>query len=87
MPITSIVAAIDSEISKLERARASLTALDGRSGSSKVPVSVAEGKISATPSKKRVYRKLSVAARKRMAAGQRKRWAAVRAAKAQKAAG
>ncbi len=90
MPLTSILAAIDSEISRLQKARTILAELANSDRSSKAamrdtaPVTAQEDFPSLR--KKRTPRKLSRAARKRMAEGQKKRWAAFRAAKARKAA-
>jgi hypothetical protein len=67
MTINSIVAVIDSEIERLEEARALLSGIER--GKSKA----------APPPKVSTRRKLSAAARKRIAAAQKKRWAEVRA--------
>ena len=84
MHVTSILASIDSEISRLEKARTILSELANSDLSSKAvvkspaPVTARKGNIAP--------RKLSQTARKRMAEGQKKRWAAFRAAKIKKAA-
>lgn len=89
MPLTSILAAIDGEISSLQEARTILAELTYSGSSSRAAlkdaVPVTARKDFASPSQKRAPRKLSRAARKRMAEGQKKRWAAFRAAKARKA--
>lgn len=90
MPITSILAAINNEISKLEKARTVIAELANTDRSSKsamrTSASVSPLKGISPARKKRAPRKLGRAARKRMAEGQKKRWAAFRAAKAKKAA-
>ena len=69
MDTASIIAALDSEIAKLQEARTLLS----RIATAKVAKQVAV-------SKPRKRRKLSAAARKRIGDAQRKRWAAVRKA-------
>jgi len=69
MPVTSILAAIDSEISTLEKARKLLSSLDGGARKAPAPARMA-----------RTRRKLSAKARKAIADAQRKRWAAVKGA-------
>lgn len=90
MHLPSILAAIDSEISKLEKARTVLAELANSGFSSKAAkrgaAPVTAQKDYPAPPKKRAARKFSRAARKRMIEGQKKRWAAFRAAKARKAA-
>ena len=67
MEMTSLIAAIDAELSKLKQAR-------------KLLAGTAAAQPSATPAKKsgvrKKKRKLSAEARERIAAAQRKRWAA-----------
>lgn len=90
MHLSSILAAIDSEISKLEKARTVIAELANSGLSSKAATRgaapVTTRKDFPAPPKKRAPRKFSRAARKRMVEGQKKRWAAFRAAKAKKAA-
>src|SRR5579863_8115870 len=68
MDTLAILAVIDSEISKLEQARAALVQIVGT------------GTVSVSASKPRKRPGLSRAARARIAAAQKKRWAAVRRA-------
>lgn len=74
MEIEKILAQIDSEIARLNQARALLATIapTGKKSGSKATKAFAKGK----PRKKRV---LSAEARKRIADAQRKRWAAQRA--------
>jgi hypothetical protein len=71
MSTDSIVALLISERDKLDRA---IKALQGTEKGSSPPAAVLEGK---TPIKKR---HVSAAARRRMALGQKKRWADLKAA-------
>lgn len=66
MPTTSIIAAIDAEVERLQKARVLLSSIDR----------------AAAPPTKRIAkrRKLSAAARKRIGDAQRKRWAAAKKA-------
>ncbi len=66
MNINNILSTIDSELSLLKQARALLAGIDGSKSSSPQPV--------------KTKRTLSAAARKKIAAAQRKRWAAVKKA-------
>jgi len=79
MAIENILAQLDSEIARLQQARALLSTIGTASKTSirKAGKTTAKGK----PRKKRV---LSADARKRIADAQRKRWAAVRAKAKQK---
>jgi len=72
MDENSILAAIDEEITKLQRVRALLA--DATSISSRRGVGRPKGSVSAANSQTR--RTLSAEARARIAAAQRKRWAA-----------
>ena len=65
--IDSILNEIDAEIARLQEAKKLLSSADGKFG-----------KKSTTAAKKRSKRKLSPEARERIAAAQRKRWAAVK---------
>jgi hypothetical protein len=67
MTIDSIVAVIDSEIERLEKARALLSGIERGKAKAAPPTQVPK------------RRKMSAAARKRIAAAQKKRWAEVRA--------
>jgi hypothetical protein len=69
MEVTSILAAIDSEISTLEKARLLLLSLDGGLRGAPAPAKQV-----------RKRRKLSAKARKAIADAQRKRWAAAKGA-------
>lgn len=74
----TIIAAIDTEIEKLQRARALLSGIGAAAPIAKLPLA------KKTASAARVVRKrrrLSPEARKRIADAQRKRWAATKAAK------
>jgi hypothetical protein len=71
MEITEIVAALDDEISRLQQVRSLLVAT--KSSVANVATSFAFG---ANQSKPRKRRHLSAEARERIAAAQRKRWAA-----------
>lgn len=73
----TIIAVIDAEIEKLQRARALLSGIGAAASIAKRPL--AKNAATATPVRKR--RRLSPEARKRIADAQRKRWAAARAAK------
>ena len=66
MSTSDILTLIDAEIARLEQARTLLAGLQGQT--------------TTEPAKKPVKRKMSAAARERMATAQRKRWAAVKAA-------
>jgi len=77
MDENSILAAIDEEITKLQRARALLA--DVASDSVKRGVERPKGSISGSTTGKK--RTLSPEARARIAAAQRKRWAAARKSK------
>jgi hypothetical protein len=72
MGITEIVAALDGEISRLQQVRSLLT--DTKGGVTHAATSFAFGANQAKPRKRR--RHLSAEARERIAAAQRKRWAA-----------
>ena len=71
MGITEIVAALDDEISRLQQVRNLLT--DTKGGVTHAATSFAFGANQAKPRKRR---HLSAEARERIAAAQRKRWAA-----------
>jgi len=71
-----IIAAIDGEIGQLEKARALLSGMDSAASADQ------EETPAKRPAKRR--RRLSPEARKRIAEAQKKRWAAVKAAKAAK---
>jgi hypothetical protein len=71
MGITEIVAALDDEISRLQQVRSLLT--DTKGGVTHAATSFAFGANQAKPRKRR---HLSSEARERIAAAQRKRWAA-----------
>ena len=71
MGITEIVAALDDEISRLQQVRSLLT--DTKGGVTHAATSFAFGANQAKPRKRR---HLSAEARERIAAAQRKRWAA-----------
>lgn len=66
MSINDVLSTIDSEIARLEHARALLTGVGAKTRTKKSAVEVAE----------RAKRTLSPEARKRIADAQRKRWAA-----------
>ena len=70
MDMTSIIAEIDAEIEKLQKARALLSNLDGVVKETPAPVKAVTKR-----------RRLSPKARKAIADAQRKRWAAVKSAK------
>jgi hypothetical protein len=79
MAIDNILSQIDSEIARLQQARALLANIGA--AAPKAGRSAAKGSAKAKPRKKRF---LSAEARKRIADAQRKRWAAVRAKAKQK---
>lgn len=74
MEIGQIISEIDSEIAKLQRARAILRGLSGQT------ITSSTAKAAEAPKRRgRKRRKLSAEARKRIAEAQRKRWAAQKA--------
>jgi hypothetical protein len=79
MAIHSILAAIDEEVRKLQQARSLLTEI-ASVGSSKA---VGQPKGSTTVVKSKRAHVMSAAGRARIAAAQKKRWAAAKKAKAQ----
>lgn len=79
MEVSRILAEIDSQIAKLQQARALLAGIEPAKRGPGRPKSLTSLAKSPTPGVKRV---LSPEARKRIADAQRKRWAATRKAKA-----
>lgn len=76
MTIDSVIAEIDSEIKRLQQARALLSNSDGR-GHANATAAVTKAPLEAGTRKRRT---LSAAARKRIAAAQKARWAKQKAA-------
>lgn len=76
MPITDILAEIDSEIARLEEAKRLLSNASRFRGDG-----VTSSRSAATKTTGRKKRTLSAAARKKIAEAQRKRWAAQKAKK------